>query len=146
MALHPVDVHVGKRLRMRRTILGLSQESIASSVGVTCQQVQKYESGANRMPISRLYEFSKLLGTPITFFFDEYELARKADNSNKAGKSGFSESEDSDFEYEALTSRETLFMVRAYRRIPDPMVRKRIFELIKSLAEGKPDPAAGDGE
>ncbi len=122
---------------MRRTIMGLSQDSLASSVGVTCQQVQKYESGINRMSPGRLYEFSKILGEPINFFFDEYENSRSADNSNVAG-AGFAENSDSSFEYESMTSRETLSMVRAYYRISNPDVRKRVFELIKSLADDKP--------
>lgn len=127
---HPVDIHVGKRLRQRRTILGLSQEAIGNAIGVTFQQVQKYERGVNRMGSSRLYEFSKILTVPVAFFFEEME-------KNPSQGQGVAE-EATPFEHEKMSSRETLEMVRAYYRITDPHVRKRVFELVKSLAEDKP--------
>lgn len=136
MTLHPVDVHVGKRLRMRRTIMGLSQDALASSVGITCQQVQKYEAGVNRMSPGRLYDFSKILETPVTFFYDEYAQGNK--DAPTAQQEGFAENPSNDFEHESMTSRETLMMVRAYYRISDPSVRRKVFELIKSLADDRP--------
>ena len=68
---HPVDVHVGTRMRQRRTLLGMSQEKLGKAVGLTFQQIQKYERGANRMGSSRLYEFARVLDVPISYFFDE---------------------------------------------------------------------------
>jgi transcriptional regulator with XRE-family HTH domain len=127
---HPVDVHVGKRLRLRRTILGLSQEAIGNAIGVTFQQVQKYERGVNRMGSSRLFEFSKILSIPVSYFFEEME-------KNTGHVSGVAE-EAPAFEHEKMSSRETLEMMRAYYRISDAPVRKRVFELIKALAEDKP--------
>jgi transcriptional regulator with XRE-family HTH domain len=130
---HPVDVHVGKRLRQRRTILGLSQEAIGNAIGVTFQQVQKYERGVNRMGASRLFEFAKILTIPVAYFFEEMEKA----TSNPSNASGVAEDAPA-FEHEKMSSRETLEMMRAYYRINDPHVRKRIFELIKSVADEKP--------
>lgn len=131
MSNHPVDVYVGKRLRMRRTILGMSQEAIGSAIGVTFQQVQKYERGINRMGSSRLYDFSRILGIPISYFFEGYDLEAGIAPTFPAG---MAENLPSDFEHEKLTSRETLEMMRAYYRITDPQVRKRVFELVKSIA------------
>ncbi len=129
---HPVDIHVGKRLRLRRTILGLSQEAIGNAIGVTFQQVQKYERGVNRMGSSRLYEFSKILSVPVSYFFDEMEKSA----TTAVPASGVSE-DSPEFEHEKMSSRETLEMMRAYYRISEPRIRKRIFELVKALAEDK---------
>ncbi|HEU5047012.1 MAG TPA: helix-turn-helix transcriptional regulator [Rickettsiales bacterium] len=126
---HPVDVHVGKQLRMRRVILGLSQETIGKAIGVTFQQVQKYERGINRMGASRLYEFAKYLTTPVSYFFEGLDIPQQA--AGGAEESGA-------LEHDKMASRETLEMMRAYYRISDPNVRSRVFELVKSLAEGKP--------
>ncbi len=129
---HPADIHVGKRLRLRRTILGLSQEAIGNAIGVTFQQVQKYERGVNRMGSSRLYDFSKILSVPVSYFFEEME--KTPAHTSQAGVA-----EDAPaFEHEKMSSRETLEMMRAYYRITDPHVRKRVFELIKSIADDKP--------
>jgi transcriptional regulator with XRE-family HTH domain len=131
--LHPVDIHVGKRLRQRRTILGLSQEAIGNAIGVTFQQVQKYERGVNRMGSSRLFEFSKILTIPVSYFFEGLEK----DATPSALANGVAE-ETPVFEHEKFSSRETLEMMRAYYRITDPQVRKRIFDLIKAVADDKP--------
>lgn len=128
---HPVDVHVGKRLRLRRTILGMSQESVGTAIGVTFQQVQKYERGVNRMGSSRLFEFSKILSVPVSYFFEDFE-----EPSDYAGvATGMAEDAAPDFEHEQMTSRETMEMMRAYYRIRSSRVRKGVFELVKTLAE-----------
>ena len=133
---HPVDVHVGRRLRLKRTILGFSQEMVGKAIGVTFQQVQKYERGVNRMSASRLFEFAQLLKVPIVYFFDGYQEHK--DDALPADEHetfiGLAENNTDSFEYEQLASRETLEMMRAYYRITDPAVRKRVFELVKSLA------------
>lgn len=126
---HPIDVHVGKRLRLKRTILGMSQEAIGNAIGVTFQQVQKYERGVNRMGASRLYDFSKILGVPVSYFFEEYELGGQDYNK------GMAENPAPTFEHEKMTSRETMEMMRAYYRISSPQARKRIFELVKAMAD-----------
>src|SRR5579884_3587969 len=132
---HPVDVHVGKRLRLRRTILGLSQEAIGNAIGVTFQQVQKYERGVNRMGSSRLFEFSKILSVPVSYFFEDMDKAAPAP-SHQGG--GVAEAPAPAYEHEKMSSRETLEMMRAYYRIQDTHIRKRLFDLIKALAEDKP--------
>ena len=128
---HPIDVHVGKRLRMRRSMLGMSQDHIGKAIGVSFQQIQKYERGINRMGSSRLYEFSKILDVPISYFFEDFD-----DGETKHyGMAGMAESSMPEFEHEdQLSTRETMEMMRAYYQIPSKTVRKRIFELIKSLA------------
>lgn len=129
---NPVDIHVGSRLRLRRTLLGLSQEKLGASVGLTFQQIQKYERGANRIGASRLYAFSRVLDVPVSFFFDEMpdEISGK---SGKA-KGGLSERIQEEFSADPLAKRETLELVRAYYRIESASVRKRLFELAKSLS------------
>lgn len=85
---HPVDIHVGKHMRQRRTLLGMSQTSLAAAVGLTFQQVQKYERGSNRMGSSRLFEFATILDVPVKYFFEDYEVVRaqtRAKISKRAG-------------------------------------------------------------
>jgi transcriptional regulator with XRE-family HTH domain len=127
---NPVDIHVGSRVRLRRTLLGLSQEKLGEAVGLTFQQIQKYERGANRIGASRLFEFSRILDVPVSFFFDDIS-ERVTTVSPEA--MGLSDQAQSPIEPDPLTRRETLELVRAYYRIADPHVRKRLFELTKSL-------------
>lgn len=129
-APHPVDIHVGRRLRLKRTFLGMSQESIGKQIGVTFQQIQKYERGINRMGASRLYDFSKALGVPIAYFFEGYG-DYTVDGQPVLGAA---ESAAPAFEHDAVSNRETLEVMRAYSRIKSPAVRKRIVELIKAMA------------
>ncbi|MFC7476160.1 helix-turn-helix domain-containing protein [Dankookia sp. GCM10030260] len=130
----PIDVHVGGRVRLRRTLLGMSQEKLGDALGLTFQQVQKYERGVNRIGASRLFDLSRVLDVPIGFFFDDMpDALGGAGGSHSARRSfGLAEQQES-FDDETLHRRETLELVRAYYRINDPAVRKRVFELIKSL-------------
>ena len=128
---HPVDVHVGKRLRLKRTIMGLSQESIGKAIGVTFQQIQKYERGINRMGASRLHEFAKSLNVPVSYFFEGYGDELSEDST----VFGMAEGEVTAFEHENVSSRETMDIMRAYCKVKNPAVRKRIIELIKAVAE-----------
>ena len=123
----PVDIHVGARVRLRRTLLGMSQEKLGKALGLTFQQVQKYERGANRIGSSRLFQLSRILDVPVSFFFDEMapETTRKAD--------GMAEVNKQVFEIDKLSRRETLELVRAYYKITDPAVRKKIFEMVKAV-------------
>jgi transcriptional regulator with XRE-family HTH domain len=123
---NPIDIHVGKRLRLRRTVLGMSQEQLAETLGITFQQVQKYEKGINRIGSSRLFDISKALTVPVGFFFEEYGDANPV--------YGLAE-ENSEYEVEDVRSRETMALVKAYYQISDPKVRKKALELIKSLAD-----------
>ena len=124
---NPIDVHVGSRVRLRRMMLGMSQEKLGAALGLTFQQVQKYERGTNRIGSSRLYQLSRILDVPVSFFFDDMpgEVAQK--------HAGMSEDQQTSFDQEDLSKRETLELVRAYYRIQQPSVRKRVFELVKSL-------------
>lgn len=125
---NPVDVHVGSRVRLRRTLLGLSQEKLGEAIGLTFQQVQKYERGANRIGASRLFDLSRVLDVPVSFFFDDMPGENvSVDESDLA-------SPDMGFEADPMAKRETLELVRAYYRISEPAVRKRLFELTKAVA------------
>ncbi len=117
----PVDVHVGMRLRQRRTLLGMSQEKLAQAFGVSFQQVQKYERGANRISASRLHLLTKTLDVPISYFFEG--LPSTVHEPTQA------ETDAAD----QMTSRETLELVRAYYRITDDNVRKRLVDLARAL-------------
>ena len=137
MALHPnpVDIHVGKRVRLRRTLLGISQEKLGKAINLTFQQVQKYERGTNRIGSSRLYQLSQVLDIPVSYFFDDLPIEITARKSP-----GLTDVKVASFQGDPLVKRETLELVRAYYRITDPSVRKRIFELVKAVAK----PASGD--
>lgn len=123
----PVDIHVGTRVRLRRTLLGMSQEKLGKALKLTFQQVQKYERGANRIGSSRLFQLSQILDVPVSFFFDEMmpEISRKAE--------GMAEGNKQNFEVGKLSRRETLELVRAYYKIPDATVRKKVFEMVKAV-------------
>ena len=128
---NPIDVHVGSRVRLRRTLLGMSQEKLGDAIGLTFQQVQKYERGANRIGASRLWDLSRVLDVPVSFFFDDMIEGTAAQSPRMLA--GTVE-EPASFEADPMTKRETLELVRAYYRITDPQVRNRVFELAKALA------------
>ncbi|MDH5187865.1 MAG: helix-turn-helix domain-containing protein [Rhodospirillaceae bacterium] len=132
-APRPVDQHVGHRLRQRRTLLGLSQEKLGEAVGLTFQQIQKYERGANRIGASRLFQLSQILDVSVGYFFEEMsgEVEKTRGERTGAKQSPVLEIVSSD---DPLARRETLELVRAYYKITDPKVRKRVFELTKSIA------------
>ncbi len=126
---HPVDVHVGSRVRQRRTLLGMSQTNLGKALGVTFQQIQKNESGFNRIGASRLYQLSQILDVPVSFFFDDMPAL------GPDAMSGLSETKQDGFAPDPLVKRETLELVRAYYKISDPKARKRLFELTKAIAK-----------
>jgi transcriptional regulator with XRE-family HTH domain len=128
---NPVDVHVGSRVRMRRNMLGLSQEKLGEAIGLTFQQVQKYERGANRIGASRLHELSQVLDVPVSFFYDETDPVRAP-----AIPTGFEETPQEGFDSDPLRKRETIELIGAYYEIADAAVRRRLFELAKVLAAG----------
>ncbi len=133
---NPVDVHVGARVRLRRTLLGMSQEKLGDAIGLTFQQVQKYERGANRIGSSRLFDLSRVLDVPIGYFFDDMPAA--VASSSPAQARGMAE-EPASHVLDPMAKRETLELVRGYYKIVDPHIRKRLFELTKALgsAAGK---------
>lgn len=126
-----VDEHVGVQLRLRRSLMGMSQEKLAEQVGITFQQIQKYENGANRVSASRLYEFSKILDTSVSFFFDNYGA-----NENVHAL-GFADNEQSPFDgqQDIMSRKETLELIRVYYSIESPKLRRDLFKLVKSMAE-----------
>ncbi len=146
MASHAVDVHVGARLRQRRTLLGMSQTKLGDSVALTFQQIQKYERGSNRMGSSRLYEFAKVLDVPVSYFFDEMPAkAQAAKPAPGRGRKGFGEAGTAfvpEMEKDPLIKRETLALVRAYYKIREPGVRGGVAKMIKALAAAASMPTA----
>lgn len=124
---HPVDVHVGSRVRQRRTLLGMSQETVADALDLTFQQHQKYEKGTNRISASRLFELSQILDVPVSFFYEDLPANPNSTKKEKAALSGV--------EFNPLTKRETLELVRAYYRIKEPAIQEQIRALAKALAE-----------
>ncbi len=120
----PVDVHVGHRARLRRTLLGMNQTALGEALGLTFQQVQKYEKGTNRISASKLWNLTQILDVPVSFFFDDMP-------ADQAGPAPSGNGQDPD----VLHKRETLEFVRAYYRITNPNTRKRVYELVKALAK-----------
>jgi transcriptional regulator with XRE-family HTH domain len=131
---NPIDIHVGQRVRQRRTLLGMSQEKLGEALNLTFQQIQKYERGANRVGSSRLFQMARVLDVPIAYFFDEMpgDVARRAKHAS-APAQGFADNPGPAYEADPMTRRETLELVRAYYKITDPKVRKRLFEMTKAL-------------
>lgn len=125
---NPIDKHVGARVRMRRIMLGLSQEKLAEALGVTFQQVQKYEKGTNRIGASRLQEISKSLQAPPAYFFEG------APTGGGPTIAGFSEDPATAYVTDFLSTAEGLQLNRAFARIKDPKVRRRVVDLVISLA------------
>jgi len=126
---NPIDVQVGSRVRLRRNMLGLSQEKLGAAIGLTFQQVQKYERGANRIGASRLHELSRVLDVPVQFFFDDTDPVRAPAIPN-----GFAEPPAEAFDSDPLRRAETRELVAAYYAIEDPAVRRRLFGLARALA------------
>lgn len=134
MTKNEVDSYVGKRLKQRRTIMGLSQEAVAKAVGITFQQVQKYEKGSNAMNANRLYEFSRFMNVPVAYFFDGIDQTIAA--SREAA--GFAESPALAFEHgTGASDRESLEVMKSFNRVKDPVIRKRLADLLRAVAENK---------
>lgn len=134
---NPIDRHVGSRVRMRRVMLGMSQEKLGDALGLTFQQVQKYEKGTNRIGASRLQQISRTLDVPPAFFF-EGAPSFEAITNPAPGHLGFAEEPNASYVADFLATPEGLHLNLAFARISDPKVRKRIVDLVSSLA--------GDGE
>lgn len=132
---NPIDIHVGNRIRLRRTLLGMSQQKLGEAIGLTFQQVQKYERGTNRVGSSRMFELSRVLDVPVAYFFEEMgaDTAIKGRMHTHGVAAPVTASADKD----PMTKRETLELVRAYYKITDPKVRKRLFEMTKTLGRSQ---------
>jgi transcriptional regulator with XRE-family HTH domain len=132
----PVDLHVGSRVRLRRTLLGMSQEKLGNAVGLTFQQIQKYERGANRIGASRLFDISRVLDVPVQFFFDDMPVETVAEDYRPP--SGSPEPNVATLDQDPMAKRETLELVRTYYRIPNANLRRKLFDLAKALANYTP--------
>ena len=119
---HPVDVHVGKRIRHRRWLIGMTQQQLAEQVGIKFQQIQKYETGANRVSASRLWDIAEALDVPVSFFFEgiEEDTAEQETSSNVPA--------------DLMGDKEALDLVRSYYSIPENQ-RRRLFELARVLSD-----------
>lgn len=127
-----IDVHVGQRLRVRRSLLGLSQEKLAEAIGLTFQQIQKYERGVNRVSAGRLYQFSKVLDVPITYFYEQIIGGGSARSTSLS----LSDNDQEGFAHDNLMqNKETLELLRVYYSIKDSETRKDILKFIKSMAQ-----------
>jgi transcriptional regulator with XRE-family HTH domain len=127
---NPMDIHVGSRVRLRRMVIGMSQEKLGERMGLTFQQIQKYEKGTNRIGASRLFQLSQILDVPVQFFFEDA-------HASMGGRSaaGFAESRTEAYLLDFLNSRDGLELNRAFVKITDPKVRKRVVELVRALSE-----------
>jgi transcriptional regulator with XRE-family HTH domain len=131
-AASEIDVHVGQRLRVRRSLLGLSQEKVAEAIGLTFQQLQKYERGMNRISAGRLFQFSTILDVPVSYFFENFV----ATPINKKVMYEMADNDQQDFmSADVIQSKETLNLVRAYYSIEDEVVRRSIFNFVKSMGD-----------
>jgi len=131
---NPIDLHVGSRIRLRRQLLKKSQESLGDDLGVTFQQVQKYERGANRVGASRLYRLSRVLEVPVQFFFEGM--------GEQTTLTGMAEDDQTPIVYDFIQSLDGVSLAESFSRIKDPKVRKRVLELVRTLADEDQD--AGD--
>lgn len=138
-AASQIDVHVGQRLRVRRSLLGLSQEKVAEAIGLTFQQVQKYERGMNRISAGRLFQFSAILDVPVSYFFENF----RASPQNKKVLYAMADNDQQEYmPADVIQSKETLNLIRTYYRIEDEEVRRYIFNFVKNMA----DHASGGSE
>lgn len=135
---NPVDIHVGTRLKQRRVLLGISQEKLAEAIGITFQQIQKYERGANRISASRLFQFSKLLNVPVSYFFEKFsESGGTKDNGLSYGLADNAQEEFSSknsIDEDIMNRKETLNLLRVYYSVKDEKARKDMLAVLKTIA------------
>lgn len=146
-----VDRQVGRRLRLRRALMGLSQERLGKLLGVTFQQIQKYERGANRIGAGRLWRLARILGVPVAWFFEDLEDATRSPllppGLAEPGVGFVFEPERRPVAPAAppnVDRRETLELVRAFNAIPDPLLRRRLYELVRAVSEASAALGAGE--
>lgn len=125
---NPIDIHVGSRIRLRRNMLGMSQEKLGESLGITFQQIQKYEKGTNRVGASRLQAIASVLSVPVSFFFED------APGHEGTGQQGLAEDSQTAYVVDFMNSAEGLQLNRAFVRIEDAKIRRKIVDLVKTLA------------
>ncbi|HLK80361.1 MAG TPA: helix-turn-helix transcriptional regulator [Xanthobacteraceae bacterium] len=130
-APNPIDKHVGSRVRMRRMMLGMSQEKLGDALALTFQQVQKYEKGTNRIGASRLQQISQILQVPVAFFFEGAPVLPEG-----APSEGLQEAPSPAYVSDFLATSDGLSLTKAFMRIPDPKLRRRIVDLVQQIAGG----------
>ena len=140
---NPIDIHVGSRVRLQRMLRGISQEKLGERLGLTFQQVQKYEKGVNRIGASRLFDLANVLGVPIQFFYDDApSMAPRF-----AAQQGFADKAPDAYVFEFLNSREGLELNRAFAKISDPKTRRAVVDLVRAIgrddADGEALPKTG---
>lgn len=129
-----IDVHVGSRVRLRRMLLGMSQEILGKQLKLTFQQIQKYEKGANRIGASRLYAIAQILGVPVQFFFDDMP----PDIQPTGTAQGFAENDRTPFIMDFVNSNEGLQLNTAFSGIHDTDTRRKVVDLVKALSAAQP--------
>jgi len=137
-APNPIDIHVGKRIRARRQLLHLSQEQLADLLGLTFQQVQKYEKGVNRVGASRLWDISKVLKTPINFFYEDMDndIASQSPRTFSSNGNALAlEEETASFNTDPMLRQETIELVKAYYKIANRKVAKNLYDVIVALSK-----------
>jgi transcriptional regulator with XRE-family HTH domain len=134
-APNPIDKHVGSRVRMRRMMLGMSQEKLGERLGLTFQQVQKYEKGTNRIGASRLQQIGTILSVPVAFFFEG------APSGEPLPEGGFADSGGPSYVADFLSTSEGLSLNQAFIRIKDPKVRRKVVDLVNAIAGTEGDQA-----
>ncbi len=127
---NPIDKHVGERVRMRRMLLGMSQEKLGEQLGLTFQQVQKYEKGVNRIGASRLFDLAQVLGVPIQFFYE----AMPSSVSGQMAAPGLADKSGEPYVADFLSSRDSVELNKAFARITDPRIRRSIVDMVRSIA------------
>jgi transcriptional regulator with XRE-family HTH domain len=126
---NPIDIHVGSRVRLRRMMLGMSQEKLGEHLGITFQQIQKYEKGTNRIGASRLQAIARVLSVPPAFFFEDAPGVMPV-----AGNQGFDEPQSASYVVDFLSSSEGLSLNKSFVRIKDSKTRKKIVDLVRAIA------------
>ncbi|MCP4385501.1 MAG: helix-turn-helix transcriptional regulator [Hyphomicrobiales bacterium] len=126
---NPIDIHVGSRVRLRRMMLSMSQEKLGDSLGITFQQIQKYEKGTNRIGASRLQNIARVLNVPISFFFEDAPGGEQA-------ASGMAEPQSASYVVDFLSSAEGIQLNKAFVRIKDAKVRRKVIDLVRSISGG----------
>ncbi len=141
---NPIDIHVGNRIKLRRTLLGLSQEKMAGLLGLTFQQIQKYERGSNRVGASRLWDISRVLEVPMGFFFEDMPIDTACQSPRmfsipESGLTCFAE-EKEDFNTDPMSRQETLELVRAYYKIQNRKTARQMLDLMVALSKSYNSP------
>jgi transcriptional regulator with XRE-family HTH domain len=130
---NPIDIHVGSRVRLRRMMLSMSQEKLGENLGITFQQIQKYEKGTNRIGASRLQNIARVLSVPVSFFFED------APGSAAAEGNGLAEPRSASYVVDFLSSSEGLQLNKAFVRVKDAKLRRRIIDLVRAVAGDEED-------